>query len=42
MGTTVLIQDGSIRGKGAFRNFNATIHELGVDELWYAYKNQAL
>jgi len=32
----------AIRGRGAFRRFKEVIHERGVTEVWYAYRQQAL
>lgn len=32
----------AIRGRGAFRRFKEVIHERGVAEAWYAYRQQAL
>ncbi len=32
----------AIRGRGAFRRFKEAIHESGVAEAWYAYRQQAL
>jgi hypothetical protein len=31
----------SIRGRGAFRYFKDTIHEYGITEDWYAFREQA-
>jgi len=30
------------RGQGAFRRFKACIHDLGIAEKWYAFKEQSL
>jgi hypothetical protein len=32
----------AIRGRGAFRRFKEVIHERGVTEAWYAYRQQVL
>ena len=32
----------AIRGAGAFRRFRDVIHESGMAEAWYAYRQQAL
>lgn len=32
----------AIRGRGAFRRFKDKIHELGVDQKWYSYKDQRI
>lgn len=32
----------SLRGKGAFRNFKATIRRLGKENAWFAFKTHAL
>lgn len=32
----------SLHGKGAFRNFKATIRRLGKENAWYAFKSQAI
>ena len=32
---------GAIRGSGAFRRFKDAIHDRGVAEAWYAYREQA-
>jgi hypothetical protein len=31
----------SIRGRGAFRYFKDTIHEYGIEQDWYEYREQA-
>ncbi len=32
----------AIRGSGAFRNFKSAIRRLGVEDAWFAYKQEAL
>jgi hypothetical protein len=32
----------AIRGRGAFRFFKAVIHERGIAEAWYAFRQRAL
>lgn len=32
----------AIKGKGAFRRFKDTLHELGIAEQWYAYRDETL
>jgi hypothetical protein len=32
----------AIRGRGAFRRFKDVLHERGIAEAWYAYREQAL
>jgi len=32
----------SIRGRGAFRYFKDTIHEYGIVDDWYEYREQAV
>ncbi|MDQ0257732.1 hypothetical protein J2S74_005194 [Evansella vedderi] len=32
----------TIKGKGAFRRFKDKIYELGLDNQWYAYRDEAL
>jgi len=32
----------SIKGRGAFRRFKDKIHQFGIAEQWYAYRDQAL
>jgi len=31
-----------LRGRGAFRRFKDGIHEAGIEQLWYDYRDQAL
>ena len=31
----------AIRGKGAFRRFKNTVYDLGIDEQWYAFQEDA-
>jgi hypothetical protein len=32
----------AIRGRGAFRNFEATIRRLGIEDAWYAHKARTI
>lgn len=32
----------AIRGQGAFRRFKEVIHERGIAEAWYAFRQRAL
>jgi hypothetical protein len=32
----------AIHGAGAFRNFKATVHRLGIEPAWFAYKTRTL
>ncbi|MFD1415086.1 UPF0158 family protein [Oceanobacillus jeddahense] len=29
----------AIRGRGAFRRFKDEVHDMGLEEQWYAYRN---
>jgi hypothetical protein len=33
---------GSLRGRGAFRHFKATLRRLELEDAWFAYKRRTL
>lgn len=31
----------AIKGRGAFRRFKSTVHYLGIEQLWYEFRDNA-